>query len=270
MKNLKIGVVQLDVKVNNYKANLECAERMIEQCVNDGADIVCLPEAFATSLNLPKAKELSQTIEGEICTYMRNIAKAKHIFLIGGFIENEHDKVFSTAICIDPQGNIIGKYQRRYIYALEKHFITGGTKSCLIDTPLGKLGIIMGYDINFPESCRELFRKKVEIIISPTQIPKVYYKSTRQLAIARATENNCYFVLVSSCGQNTIARLEYMGGSIISRSATGLELYSTQYTQQEEVLGALNHEEGYIVVELNMSKIKREIEDSSFYDDYLE
>ena len=269
MKFLKIAVIQPDVKVNEYEYNIQNASNMIDKCVERGAKLICLPEAFATSLNLPKVMELSQTTDGEICTFLCNKAKEHGVYIIGGFIEKENDKIYSSAILANLNGSIAGKYQRRYIYDLEKHFLTSGKSVCFIETDIGKLGIIMGYDVNFPESCRELFKKGVEIIISPTQIPKVYMKSTRQLAIARATENNCYFILASSCGKNTIARLTYMGGSIVVHSATGLEDYSTLYSQQDEILGSCDTGEGIIITNLNMSKIRREIEDSSFYNDYV-
>lgn len=269
MKYLKVGVIQPNVKVNECQDNLERIAEMIRKCAEDGAKLVCLPEAFATSLNLPKVKELAQTTEGNNCIFLCNMARECGIYLIGGFIEKEKENIYSSAVCVSPEGTILGKYQRRYIYELEKHFLTEGNKSCFIETEIAKIGLIMGYDINFPEACRELFQKGVEIIISPTQIPKAYYKSTRHLAISRATENNCYFILASSCGQNTIARLEYMGGSLVARSATGLEDYSTQYVQQEEILESLECGEGYFVTKLNMTKIRREIEDSSFLDDFL-
>lgn len=269
MEYLKVAVIQPNVRVNEYQANLDCAVQMIRKCAKEGAKLICLPEAFATSLNLPKVNELAQTTDGEICTLLRVMAKEYGIYLIGGFIEKEEDKIYSSSVCIDPEGKISGKYQRRYIYALEKHFLTAGKRTCMIETEIGKIGLIMGYDINFPEACRDLFRQGVEIIVSPTQIPKVYYKSTRQLAVARATENNCYFILASSCGQNTIARLVYMGGSLVAHSATGLEDYSTQCSQQEDIWGSCEYEEGYIISKLNMTKIRREIEESTFLEDFM-
>ena len=269
MKYLKVAVIQPNVKVNEYQTNLDHAAEMIRKCTEEGAKLVCLPEAFATSLNLPRVKELAQTTDGEICTFLRDMAKECGVYLIGGFIEKEEDNIYSSSVCIDPEGTILGKYQRRYIYALEKHFLAAGKKSCLIETEIGKIGLIMGYDINFPEACRDLFKEGVEIIVSPTQIPKVYYQSTRQLAVARATENNCYFILASSCGMNTIARLVYMGGSLAAHSSTGLEDYSTQYSQQEDILGSCEYNEGYFIAKLNMTKIRREIEDSTFFDDFM-
>ena len=89
MKYLKVAVIQPNVKVNEYQANLDHAAEMIRKCTEEGAKLVCLPEAFATSLNLPKVKELAQTTDGEICNFLRDMAKECGVYLIGGFIEKE-------------------------------------------------------------------------------------------------------------------------------------------------------------------------------------
>ena len=265
---LKVAVIQPDVKANDYVYNLNNTINKIGICAAEGAKLIAIPEAFATSLNLPKVKELAQTEDGEICTKLIQKAKEYGVYIIGGFIEESDDKIFSTSILISPSGKIQGKYRRRFIYDLEKHFVERGNDICIVNTDVAKIGIIMGYDVNFPEATRELFRQKVEIIVCPAQIPLTYSNSTRHLVIARAIENSCYFIFASSCGRNTIARLTYMGGSMIAQSPVGLEPFSTSYVRQKDVLATCDTEESIIYAKLNMTNIRRQLEENPHFKDF--
>lgn len=267
MEFLKVAVIQPNVKANNYVHNLTSVINMIDTCAAEGAKLINIPEAFATSLNLPNVKELAQKNDGEICTKLIDKAKEHSVYIIAGFIEEDDDKIYSTSVLVNPRGEIQGKYRRRFIYDLEKHFIAKGNEVCIVDTDIAKIGIIMGYDVNFPEATKELFYQKVEIIVCPAQIPLTYNTSTRHLAVARATENSCYFILASSCGQNTIARLTYMGGSMIAQSSVGLELYSMAYTRQKEILATCATEENIIYAKLNMTHIRRALEENPHFKD---
>ncbi|MFF2910175.1 carbon-nitrogen hydrolase family protein [Paenibacillus sp. NPDC057934] len=268
MEHLKVAVIQPNVRANDYTHNLTNVIHMIDTCAAEGAKLISIPEAFATSLNLPKMKELAQTEDGEICTRLIERARKHGVHIVAGFIEAADAKIYSTAVLISPDGRIAGKYRRRFIYQLERFFVAEGNDVCIVDTEIGKIGIIMGYDVNFPESTREFFRNKVEIIVCPSQIPHTYKNSTRHLAVARATENSCYFILASSCGQNTIARLTYMGGSIIAQSPVGLESYSTEYTRQKDLLAIADAEETILYAKLNMTKIRRELEENPHFKDF--
>lgn len=265
MEFLKVAVIQGNVQVNMYEENLNIALKKIDQCAKDGAKLICLPEAFATSLDLPRVKSDAQSIDGEICTRLCESAKRNNVFIIGGFLEEEAENVYSTAVLISDTGIIIGKYRRKYIYKLEQHFIKAGDSTIIVETKIGKIGLILGYDINFPEITREMFKQRVDIIACPLQVPFIFKEPTRQLAVARATENSCYFILASSSGKNTLARIKYMGGSLIAQNSVGLEVFSTDYVKQKGILASAENDEEIIYAKLNMTKLRREISENPHY-----
>lgn len=266
MDQVKLAVVQLNTKVNEIQSNLLRANELIRECAKQGADIVCLPEAFATTINFPKIKEQAELVPGgSICNELCCWAKEYHVFITAGIIEKDEEQYYSTSVLIDHEGNIIGKYRRKSVYLLEQPFISKGTQVAIFDTKIGKIGLINGNDINFPDITWSMFKEQVEIIICTAQIPLAYRELTHIMAQARAIENCCYFVLASSCGKNTIARLEFMGGSMVARSCVGLEPLGFNYISQNNILASCEDEEAVIYVELDMKKLRREKEENPHY-----
>jgi predicted amidohydrolase len=267
MDVVKIGVIQLESRVNGYQSNIDRAFDMIDQCASQACNLICLPEAFSTAVDLPKIKNTAEEIPGNTYNLLCRKAEEHKIYIIAGLLEKKNDKVYSSAVFIGPEGELIGMYRKAHVYQLEKHFMSAGNQVNIYDTPIGKIGIIIGYDVNFPEICRVLFKQKVEIIVCPAQIPSTYSNPTQQLAIARATENSCVFVLASACGENTLARLKYMGGSMIVRSSIGLESFGTSFVKQNEIIAKADIGETIIYGTLNMKKLRRELEENPQYSD---
>lgn len=266
MNWVKLAVVQLDSDINDIQGNLGRANEKIKECAYQGADIVCLPEAFATTINLPRINEQAEYVPGgPICDQLCSWAKESHVFITAGVLEKEKGRYYSTSVLINEKGKLIGKYRRKSVYLLEKHFISEGTQTAVFDTKLGKIGLMNGNDIHFPDITTSMFREQVEIIICTAQIPIAYRQLTHMLAQARAAENCCYFVLASSCGKNDIARLEFMGGSMVTRSCVGLEPLGFDYISQESIITSCGKEEAVLSVDLDMKKLRREKEQNPHY-----
>lgn len=257
-------------EVNNYDGNINMALQKIDECVKADCDLICLPEAFATTLDLGGAKNISEEIPGKTSSCLCQKAKENNVHIVAGIMEKDEGKVYSTAILIDNQGEIIGKYRRAHIYKLEKHFISPGEEFKAFDTALGKIGLILGYDIDFPESCRILFRQGAQIIVCPLQIPNTFALPTVLLAKARAIENCCYFILASSVGENNIARLKYMGNSLIVKSPLSLDMFGSEYFEENDVIAQAGvNDPAVIYGDLDIEKIIREQEQNPHYADML-
>ena len=257
IRPVKAGVIQLEVHINQYDKNMARALQMIDACAKERCDLICLPEAFSTAINLPKGKSISQEIPGETTDALSAKAREHQVHLVAGIIERSGDNVFSSALLFAPNGDIIGKYRRHYVYQLEARFITPGSSIETFDTSIGRVGMIIGYDINFPEICRVLCATKVEIIVCPTQLISIVDKAVEYLAVARASENNCYFLLPSSIGENTLARMKYMGRSMIVQSPVGIDTLSTNYVRQKEMLAVADYQETIISETVDIGKLRR-------------
>lgn len=267
---IRCGVVQFAPKINAVEENLRKAASAIHACVSNKCNLVVFPEAFATSLELPRLKKLSEPIPGPVTHFLSKQAADNALFIVAGVAETAGDKIYSSSVLIDNKGELLDIYRRVHIYDLEDRFIYPGNAFRVAETGIGRIGMIIGYDINFPESCRMLFHHRVEIIICPSQIPDTFSKAIRCMAMARATENCCYFVFASSAGMNTLAGLTFMGNSMILRSPLGLSPYSLTYQNEAERLAEAGGGEAIIYADLDMTKLRREQRENPLYGDSLQ
>lgn len=268
MNFLKIGVIQLDVQVNNYDGNIERAMRMLDICADKGCQLVCLPEAFSTSIDLRGIEQISEEIPGKTSQILCRKAEERKIYIIAGIIEKE-ENIYSSSLLINSKGEIVDVYRRVHIYQLERRFLSPGNFLKVNETPIGRIGMIIGYDINFPESCRYLFRKRAEIIVCPAHIPHPFASTTVHLAIARAIENGCYFILVSSVGENIFARIKYMGNSLIARSPVALDPYGPEYIKEDELIAKADSNETIIYGKFSLRRLRREQRENPNYKDMV-
>lgn len=269
---VKVAIVQLKIVINSEKRNMRKALEYIENAAKSGADIVCLPEAFVTSMNLTSIEHMAEPIPGPISNTLCKVAKNFKIHIVAGILEKHFNSYYSAVVLIDDEGNIIGKYRRKYIYSLEKKYIeTGEGKNdpCVFDTKLGKIGLICGYDIFYPDACRELYKNRVSIIICPALLPNEHMYITEKLVVARAIENNCCFIFVSGIGTNQFANITYMGNSMVVVDPNYLEYVQFDFIEGNEILVKSKSEECCIPASVNMQDIEEYWNTNTLYMDYI-
>lgn len=222
-KGIKTAVIQMNIVQGDIPYNLSNAVQKIKDAAANGAELVCLPEAFATGMNFMQLHNIAQPIgNSEIVSTLCELANSNHIYIIGGFIEKEESgHIFDTAIVIDDEGKIAGKYRRRLLWSGETTFLTGSNDYCTyIDTKIGRIGIIIGYELFFPQLCKEYFDSKVDVIVCIANIFTSLRDKANALVRARAVENQCYFLFSSSIGTHTLVSDTYMGCSTIACDKT--------------------------------------------------
>nr|VFJ46096.1 MAG: Predicted amidohydrolase [Candidatus Kentron sp. DK] len=266
---VRTAAVQIEANANASAKILGRTASFLRRCAEEGCRLACLPEAFATSLDLPRLRALAEEIPGPTTEFLQEQALAHGLHLVAGIIERDCERTYSTSVLIDDDGEIIGKYRRMHLYSLEKHFLDPGNECRVFETRVGRLGLISGYDINFPEVSRLLFRQRVEIVLCPTQLLKEFRRAIHFLTIARAAENCCYVVLASSTGANCLANLVYLGHSLIVRNPITLNPYGMEYLSAREVLAQAQQEETMLMADLDLAHLRREQEENPHYEDCL-
>jgi len=255
--DLKVALGQLRVRTNRPDDNLARAAAFVGEAAAQGCALIVLPEAFSTGLNLPRSRECATRIPGPGLNWLAELAVRHGIHIAAGVLEDAGDAVYSTSVLIDNAGTLISSYRRINIYDLESYFISSGAGLSIADTSIGRIGMIAGYDIQFPETLRGLFAQNAEIIICPSLLLKPFTQSVRQMALARAAENCCYFLFCSATGENTLAGLTYMGNSLILQSPVGIRNYSQDFRAQEPVLAEAGREEQLVVADLDLGNLRR-------------
>lgn len=254
---VRVGLVQMRVGTNRLEDNLACAEEYIRSASAGGCRLVVLPEAFSTGLNLPKCRACATRIPGPGLEWLSAQAASRRVHLIAGVLEDDGESVYSSVVLIDARGVLLHSYRRRNIYDLESYFLSPGRECRVVETELGKIGVIAGYDVQFPETFRLLFAQGVEIAVCPALLLLPFAESIRQMAIARAAENCCYFLFCSATGENTLAGLTYMGNTMILQSPVGIRPYSREFKRQEPILGEAQRDERLLIGDLDLTTLRR-------------
>lgn len=261
------AIVQTVIRMTDPVGNIERAEHLVRTAVENGARLVVLPEAFSNGLPLPRLSQVAEEVPGPLSDRLRRLARSCGIHLVAGIVERAGADIFSTALLIEPSGNCYS-YRRLFVYDLESHFLTCGERCDVIDTELGRIGLMLGYDVHFPEVARQLFLQGAEVIVCPALLLRPFANAVRQLALARATEDTCYFLLASAAGENTLAGLTFMGNSMIAQGAIGLKPFSNQFVPQRQVLSETGTDEAVITARIRIDLLRELQSASPLLDDF--
>jgi len=199
-------------------ANLQEAGRLIELAAATGARIVALPEYFAIMgmKDTDKVAAREQDGRGPIQDFLAAQARRHRIWIVGGSVPLEAsvpDKVRNSCLVYDQDGVRVGRYDKIHLFGFEmgqeryseERTIEPGDRVCVVDSPYGKLGISVCYDLRFPELYRAM--GDVDLIFIPSAFTETTGKAHWDTLIrARAIENLAYVVAPAQGGYHVNGR----------------------------------------------------------------
>lgn len=243
----------------NVGANLIEAERLISRAADAGAGLVVLPENFALMGKLDKdhLKIREQDGKGQIQDFLAETSAKHKIWLVGGTVPiatESQEKVRSACLVFDDKGKRVVRYDKIHLFDVElvdsgesyteSKTIEPGSQVVAIDTPFGKLGLAICYDIRFPELFRQLLKQDVEIFTIPAAFTAITGRAHWETLVrARAIENLCYVVAAAQGGYHVSGR-ETHGDSMI------VDPWGT-------VLDRLPRGSGVVVADIDKERLKR-------------
>lgn len=170
MNKLKIGLGQLLVEGGEPDRNLERAVAMIKEAAQNKCDIILLPETFDFAWTHPSALTEAQPIPGPYSNILCEEAKKQGIFVCAGLTEKLGEKIYNTAVFIDNTGEILLKYHKINLLAVEQPFYAIGNTLNVIDTKFGTIGVNICAD-NYMDGLpigHTLARMGAQLILSPS------------------------------------------------------------------------------------------------------
>ncbi len=205
-----VAAIQM-ISTPSITENLATARRLVAQAAGEGAMLVVLPEYWAImgQHETDKLAHAEQPGSGPIQDGMAQMAREHGVWLIGGTLplaSPEAGKVLNTTLVYDPQGEPAGRYDKIHLFGFtrgsesynESRTIVAGTQVRSVDTPLGRVGLSICYDLRFPELYRAL--GKCALIVVPAAFTHTTGRAHWEVLLrARAIENQCY-VLASAQG----------------------------------------------------------------------
>lgn len=221
----KVAAIQM-ASGPNVEGNLNEAKRLIEQAVIQGAKLVVLPEYFAIMGIADTDKVHAQEVigNGPIQSFLSEIAKKHAIWVIGGSVpissDNPH-KIYNSTLVYNDNGDCVARYDKIHLFGLDlanEHYseqdtILPGNTIKVVETPFGKIGLSICYDLRFPEHYRAM--GEVDIIVVPSAFTHTTGKAHWETLVrARAIENLCYVIAPAQGGYHVSGR-ETHGNSMI-------------------------------------------------------
>ena len=214
---MKVSCLQMNMKFGCPEENFAHAELLICNAMKDNSDVLVLPETWNTGF-FPKGNlaELSCKDGDEVKSHIGTLAKQYGVNIVAGSVSIVRDgKVFNTAMVFDRDGECIAEYDKTHLFTPmgEDDYFTGGDHLCRFTLDGVKCGIIICYDIRFPELTRSLALQGLDMLFVLSQWPKERIFHLRTLTTARAIENQMFVVCCNSCG--TAGKTVYGGNSSV-------------------------------------------------------
>ncbi|CUR54876.1 putative amidohydrolase [metagenome] len=222
----RVAACQLSLQVGHAEVNRARADAAVRAAVAGGAEFVVLPELVSSGYvfrDADEARSLAETVSGPTLTQWRALSDELGIVLVGGFCELGADgHLFNSATLVD-RGQVLAVYRKAHLWDTEKLVFTpGDAPPPVVDTTLGRVGVVICYDAEFPEWTRLVGLAGAQILAVPTNWPSSPPAAPRPAGErpmevvrvqAAASANRMYVVAADRCG--TERGVSWVGGSVI-------------------------------------------------------
>jgi predicted amidohydrolase len=213
MNSINAAAIQFNVKQGEVDANLAYVRSALKSASDNGANLAVLPEMWSSGFAYKNLNELAGRTAG-IVEELLELSRTLKLVIVGSMPEPHGAKVFNTVYVVD-NGTLAGTYRKMHLFSLlgEDKAFDSGDSWLLAETSIGKIGVIICYDLRFPELSRRLALEGAQVICVPAQWPKPRQEHWRTLLRARAIENQLFVVSCNTCG--LVGKLDFFGMSMI-------------------------------------------------------
>lgn len=237
-KPIKAAAIQL-ASGTNVNANLLTTEKLLEEAAREGVSLAVLPENFAF-LGAECADALpyrEKEGDGPLQEFLSRIASRLGIWIVGGTIPLEGDdqaRWRAASLVFDEQGREVARYDKRHLFDVtliesgeqynESDTIEPGDKVVVVDSPIGRLGLAVCYDLRFPELFRAMLDRGAEVFSLPAAFTAVTGRAHWEVLVrARAIENLSYVIAAAQGGFHVRGRETYGHSMIVDPWGTVLD-----------------------------------------------
>ncbi|EOY18442.1 hypothetical protein QUC31_006495 [Theobroma cacao] len=221
--SVRVAAAQM-TSVNDIASNFATCSRLVKEAVSAGAKMLCLPENFSyVGSKSGDSLLIAEPLDGPIMQKYCSLARESGIWLsLGGFQEKGHDDAHlrNTHVIIDDAGNIRSTYSKIHLFDVdvpggavykESSFTEPGKDIAAVDSPIGRLGLTVCYDLRFPEIYQQLrFQHEAQVILVPAAFTTVTGQAHWEILLrARAIETQCYVIASAQAGKHSEKRESY-------------------------------------------------------------
>lgn len=215
---VKIAIGQCCPGTADPGGNLTRLDDFAGRAAAAGADILICPEMMLTGYRIgaERVRALAEAADGPSAQRIAELAVAHGIAIVYGYPERVGDTLFNSAQLIDSTGTSRLNYRKVHLFgAAEQAVFTPGTVlSSVVEIDAWRIGLLICYDVEFPEAVRMLALAKADLVLVPTALMQPYANLPDVLLPARAYENQVYLAYANFCGAE--GDLDYCGTSLIA------------------------------------------------------
>lgn len=251
---MKFGIVQpINLPgIENVPINRRENNKKIESLFQSGADVVVLPELANSQYmmnSLEEVESYSEPLDGPSVSQWSEIASSFHKYIAGGILERDGNCFYNTAVLVGPDGDV-GHYRKVHLFNWEKKLLATGN----LGFPAFELkefgiraGMLICYDLRFPEAVRTMALKGCDVILVPTTWTSIGkkvlwdrngYCHANYLAIAHAHTNRMAFVCANRAGKE--GNTSFLGASIILDSRANVVSRLGSKLEADQIIGELD------------------------------
>lgn len=263
MKQFTVNVVQMEI--SRGQPDDGTLERMISAIRSTNCDLVVFPELATTGYHIfDQIDKLAEPVPGPTTNTLSSVAKESNTAILFGMPVKDGTNFYNSAIWIDRDGKIQAQYNKRHCWGNEQKVFSTGERYKIVDSPFGRIGIQICYDLNFPAASAALVQAECDLLINISAWTTRMERDWRTLLPARAIEQGAYVVGCNFAG--TDAGSTFCGRSVvIEPDGTSIVEMGTQPGQTSATLYP-----GVVEAERQRNPMRKDRNNSDEYTENLE
>ncbi|MBU2515076.1 nitrilase [bacterium] len=224
----QVAAIQITPILGDIQANLKRGIQFMRQ-IGQEANLIVFPELWTTGYYLSKNafQQLAETKEGPTINKLREEAQRSNAVVISSFAEKDSEnRLFISAAIIDQNGNLLGIVRKSLLWGRESEiFNMGEIKYPIFETAQAKIGVLICYEMEFPEPSRLLALEGVELVICPSVWSVSASRRWDIQLPARALDNTIFILGVNTVGNNSCGKSKLVGpmGDILAEASDARE-----------------------------------------------
>lgn len=215
---LRLALLQMNIEVGNTEANFGKLKTMLEEAVSQEVkpDVIVFPEMWNTGYALTEIETLADNEGKRTKTMLSAFAQKHQVHIVGGSIaEGKAKGVYNTIYAFDREGHVAGDYSKIHLFRLmdEEKYLQAGDKPGTLTIEGERAGMMICYDIRFPELARKLALQGAKLLFVPAEWPHPRLHHWRTLLTARAIENQMFVIACNRMGKS--GETSFFGHSMV-------------------------------------------------------
>jgi predicted amidohydrolase len=259
MREVTIATVQMRPVLNEMEDNLvKMADYVTRICSSQKVDLIVFPELITTGYECGvRFVDLAQRVPGATVNVLSQRAAEFQVHIAFGMPSKEKVEsiLFNAAVLVGPDGELIGDYRKVHLKGEERMIFRAGYKYPIFETKFGNVGMLIGYDIAFPEAARCLALEGADLIILCANWEKPRNDEWRTYVMARAYENSTFIAAANRVGED--ATLSFIGESMIVGPRG--QVFASLTGELDPKTG--EPAEGYALARVDLSDVRRNREE---------